>query len=220
MDAAKHTSFEFGNKHKCIELEQKVLSKQTQCYNLTSPKLNRAICGMKEISTGCYVKVKPDLSPGKCSFSGSGFMINTDGDGPARFFLVRYGLDGAIKNDIPYLRVTETWCPFGKAKPVCDKRAPETFDNNNKENVALTRAALPPNPTEQSSHWDTQVEEREGGEQTSVQGPRTTECFQKLIAQDARELKGYLSGCGSKNMHTDRNKGGTFKKQAQQYNQC
>ena len=56
---------EFKNKRKCIELEQETRNKQMKISALTTASRKSIFSDTVDLRTGCYVKVEPDLSPGK-----------------------------------------------------------------------------------------------------------------------------------------------------------
>ena len=64
--------------------------------------------------------MKPDLSPGMCSYEGSVFITDVNGDGVLRMFTVKYDKSGSIggktEAGIPYSRLIRIPSPFGSPK--------------------------------------------------------------------------------------------------------
>jgi hypothetical protein len=83
--------------------------------------------------------VKPDLSPGMCSYGGNGFITHVNGDGVPRMFTVKYDKSGSsggkTEAGIPYSHLTVVPSPFASTKLAREHRAPEMLNN------------LPPQPT-------------------------------------------------------------------------
>jgi hypothetical protein len=65
-----------------------------------------------DIMPESYVIVKPDLSPGMCSYGGAGFVTDVNGDGVLWTFTVKYDKSGSSRGKteagIQYSHVTET----------------------------------------------------------------------------------------------------------------
>ena len=144
---------EFSNKRKCIALEQATQSGHSNISELTTEMQTPTAHRVIQIGVGCYVEVTEDLSPGKYSHGGAGFVREVHGDGAQRTFTVKYnasataGID--IEKNIPYCRVTEKTSPFAATKQVRSRQPPATFSAMlDKENKQSTRARTPPAPTE------------------------------------------------------------------------
>lgn len=103
----KDASAEFANKKRCSEFEIATLKRGVSLSNLTTaPKPKRQAISTPKIaiSVGSYVQVEPDLSPGKKSFGGTGYVVAVrNGNNP--LFKVKYDLGGTEK-DIPLERLT------------------------------------------------------------------------------------------------------------------
>lgn len=123
---------EFTNKRKCIELEREVRAKQTRTsetygtYGGETYNYNRKFF---ETGPGEYVLVAPDLSPGKLSHGGTGFILH--GEGAHRLFTVRYDecatAGQSVEKDIPYARITVQPFLFSAQKPSRARKEPEKF---------------------------------------------------------------------------------------------
>jgi hypothetical protein len=115
------------------ELEQATRNKQpVKNLELTTPILTlQANQVLLTITLGSYVCAKPDLSPGMCSYEGSGFITDVNGDGFLRMFTVKYDKSGSIggktEAGIPYSCLIGIPSPFGSPKLVREcRRAPIT----------------------------------------------------------------------------------------------
>jgi hypothetical protein len=113
-DASKaqaRANAEFSNKRKCIEVEQEARDKQSKTSELTTAAAKPATLMNTGIGPGRYVEVKSDLTPGKCSHGGTGFVVSADGEGSMCTFTIRYDISspdgGKVESEVPYSRLTE-----------------------------------------------------------------------------------------------------------------
>ena len=111
--AAADADKEFHNKKRCLEAETEKRQYQANISSLTTPTAKGAGSVLPttyfgSIGVGVFVKVKQDLSPGKCSHGGSGFVTNVTGNGPSSIFTVKYNdpSGGTTESNIGYARLT------------------------------------------------------------------------------------------------------------------
>jgi hypothetical protein len=152
-NASMRATTEFANKRKCIALEQATQSMHSNSSDLTTAQQTPAALRLQQIGVGCFVQVTEDLSPGKCSYGGGGFVEKVHGDGAQRTFQVRFiksATNGKlVESGIPYWRITEKTSPFAAVKEVRRRLPPATLVKEiEKENKQSTRARTPPVPTE------------------------------------------------------------------------
>lgn len=222
--AAERAAAEFSNKRKCIELEREVRDKETKSSALTTAEDKTVSHEESQIRVGCYVDVDPDLSVGKCSHGGSGFVSAVLGEGADRTFTVKYDRSsvegGKTESLIPYNRIHERPSPFETSKQSRERKLP---DNYGKEN-ATTQPDKQPTPTEihailsmgyasnRAKGW------RAKDLGVSGEGRQKSEHFKSLLREDAKELKGYLSANPNPpNAHMIRGRKGSFKKRRSNY---
>jgi hypothetical protein len=204
---------EFSNKRKCIEFEQEERDKQSKTSELTTTVTKPATLMNTEIGPGWYVAVKSDLTPGKCSHGGNGFVTRVDGEGFKRTFTIEYDRSspdgGKVESAIPYGRLTELPNPFQESNTDRERKAPENFS---KENVPPQPAAKPALTAIHAILTDGNSRRRGPGWRAKDLGVfedgSRTERFQALLREDVKELKGYL--VRTSNTHDKRGRDGVF----------
>lgn len=103
---------EYKNKVRCVELEREVQTSQVSDYPLTSPtgKYQSTTNGPDVFSIGDYAQVTSDLSPGKCSYGGTGFIVDITKKNKHFWCSVRYDQNSTgeqrTEKDIPASRLT------------------------------------------------------------------------------------------------------------------
>jgi len=111
----KHAEKEFTNKRKCVELERESLNKQSKASSTTTANATPASLNRRGLRPGSYVRVDPDLTPGKCSHGGTGFVTATESHGMFETFTVRYDESslscGKLEANISYGQLSEIPLP-------------------------------------------------------------------------------------------------------------
>ena len=215
-EVSARVSSEFSNKRKCIELEKQVRNKQTKTSCLTTAKSTPISAAKKGVIQGDYVDVLPDLSPGKYCHGGTGYVINTYGEGAAMTFTVKFdefaaGGKGRVENGIPWSRITERRSPFGATRTERNRKSPE-----------ILTAEQPPTPAREEQPKAIHEVLKQGctsgrragwrAKDLGVYGELQTDRFRNFLIQDTKELQGYLAAKPESNQHTkDRARSGKFK---------
>ena len=116
-DAASKT--EFHNKMRCMQFEQMIQKERIDCSQLTTaPPKRSGIQTQTSIQKGEYVPVKEDLSQGKKSFGGYGWIHDAKKEGRSEFFEVRYVPGSACtqEGNIPVSRLTVLTIPHHESQ--------------------------------------------------------------------------------------------------------
>ena len=209
---------ELTNKRKCHELNSSrphATNSQKLGTHYPEPEL-QAKQVLLNITLGSYVCVKPDLSPGMCSYEGSGFITDVNGDGVLRMFTVKYDKSGSIggktEAGIPYSRLIRIPSPFGSPKLVRERRrAPITPQLTSIQEILAAGAA-------RGKHKNWRAKEL-----GVVEHGNRNEHFQNLLREDTKELVGFLStkstsGTGGSTRHNKKGRDGRFTKRATKNN--
>lgn len=218
--AAATAAAEFSNKRKCAELEEETRKKQATTSELTTARVTKKANSIEKFGAGCYVRVMPDLSPGKCSHGGTGFVMGVDGEGFQRTFTVQYDKStsdgGKTECGIPYSRLEELPSPFEPTKRERNRKSPENFAA---ENVPLKAGPPPPTAIHEILSLGHTRNRGKGWRAKDLgvleDGARTGR-FQQLLREDAKELSGYLAN--AQNSHDKRLRSGAFKKRNAKFN--
>lgn len=217
----KEAQEEFENKRRCVEFEiaQRKEQLTTVSSVTTAPKSRSKSFAKVVVSVGDYVKVKEDLSPGKCSHGGTGFVIAVDGDGGKLKAAVKYdeGMSGTVENDVPLKRITVSPVPLHYFKANRKRKATDIM------NIAA--------PSEsKSSSVPSHIEAilKDGASRGMGKGWRArslgfsskkSAAFKAAFRHDAMELKGYLRGApGFSYQHSEKYANGKFKPRAVKHN--
>ena len=126
--ATARVESEYDNKRRCIELENAVLNQQSS--DLCTPQFKAPrLSYISPIHVGEYVLVKADLSPGKCSHGGTGFVTSIlpsdDPSAPLTYDVKYDECNGTTRTEcnIPLDRLTLTTLPIFSGKKSRKKNA-------------------------------------------------------------------------------------------------
>lgn len=164
-------------------------------------KVNQAL-RPGDITLGSYVNVlESDLSPGMCSYGGSGFVTDVNGNGILRMFTVKYsecGTSGGMKEaNICYSRLTVVPSPFASTKLACQRGSPDVLNIHQ----------VPPSQSPPTAKLLTSIQDilASGASRGKTKGwrakqlgafhlGRRNERFQSLLVrEDKKQLLGFLS---------------------------
>lgn len=222
--ARKHAEKEFTNKRKCVELERETLSKQSKASSTTTANVTLASLNRRVLCPGSYVRIAPDLSTGKCSHGGTGFVTAIDGQGMRQTFTVKYDESslgsGKTESNISYGRLSEIPFPLFAARTERKRFAPDNFA---KENVPPLHSAEPKPVGIGTVLQQGYSKGRGKGWRAKDLHVHTTttrnhsEQFITLLREDTRELEGVLS-VSSSNKYNVTGRDGRFKKRKSDFN--
>ena len=154
---------------------------------------NQALLDITPVS---YVYVKPDLSPGMCSYGGNGFVMEVDANGILHTVVVKddeAGSNGGkTESDIPYSHLTVIPTPFISLKLVHKCQSPDVFN---------VQALQHPTTTQVLSIQDLLASGALHGKKKGWRAKELevaelgcqNESFQQLLHEDIKELLGFLS---------------------------
>jgi hypothetical protein len=130
---AVEAALESDRKAKCLllfEKEHRINTKYDLVTPPTKPLHNNGNRGGAIIITGDYVFVTSDLSHGKCSHGGNGYVIDFEGTGPDRKFTFQYdsrSISGMkMERNVEYHRITQIPNPAFEVTTSTRKRTATT----------------------------------------------------------------------------------------------
>ncbi len=222
-DASTRAQAELSNKQKCAELEWQTRSTQTEMSTTTTSYVSpiaKHSCRTDDIGVGCYVDVQEDLSVGKKSYGGIGYVVATSGHGENCTFSVKYieSYGKTTEKNIPYSRLTDLGNPFNF---LLTARPYTTAATENKTQSSVVHDDTPKRLHEilsmgYSKKYSRGWRARQFGFDPVTQ--KRSESFHMQLCQDARELVGYLSASPKTHLHNDREKTGRFKVRKMNFN--
>ena len=220
---------EYKKKKKCIKFEEEKRREDLKESELTTPCLTRRNIS-KELSEkpsfdlGVRVKVSEDLSVGKCSHGGLGWVIGVNGIGGNTECDVRYdycasGCQSLIEKNVNIQRMTEMPSPF--------EHSPKRI-RNSKRNTFLKEDDAPKNAhvNNESGIWikleNGYKSNRKTGWLANDNGlVKGSNEFNNELVADYKQLSGYLCGlkeCGREiNMMRDKDRRGRYKRRKNKY---
>ena len=203
-EATVRAQSELSNKRKCIALETNVRDKQSKISQLTTAtaKLSKTSRIFGDIGPGCYAEVKEDLSPGKCSHGGRGYVVAIEGEGATKTFSVKYNQCAtagmSVERGVTYSRVTELDCPLSGLKPSSarNRRPPSNFGKENvpprprapTENLPLYAVLSIAHARNRGKGWRA----KDLSVAPASNSVPKSDSFKSLMLQDAREMCLYL----------------------------
>jgi hypothetical protein len=225
---AVEASLEADRKAKCLlfEKEHRINTKYDLVTPPTKPLRNNGNRGGAVIITGDYVFVTSDLSPGKCSHGGNGYVIDFEGTGPDRKFTIQYdrcSISGMkMERNVEYHRITQIPNPAFELTTLTRKRKATTSPDTSISSESTSESTI-----FEEEPLDVILER--GWRRNRGKGWRAkdlgvfpknmevkrTSLHDELFRQDLRELKGYLRAKGTgatNNKQNDhhRKRDGTF----------
>ena len=109
LEAEIASKTEFQNKKRCMEFEQSVQREMMDCSQLTIAVPKRSGTNtMTSMQSGEYVRVSEDLSKGKKSFGGYGWIYQSRKIGRQELYDIKYVSSSATKMEynVPVSRIT------------------------------------------------------------------------------------------------------------------
>jgi len=215
-EAMARSKSKLGNKRRCIDFEKKVRQQETHTSELTTaPALAAAQKATKwTVGVGCRVQVADDLTPGMCSFGGTGYIQAFSGsDNSHRTFTVKYDEfeAGGTEHGIEYSRLTEVLLG-ARASARNVKRPTILTDVTNNP-----KAKQKPDKLHLLLAWSCSRNYSKGwrARDAGVADAKRSDRFRSLFLQDVKELQGYLSAKPETTHYQEKRKsGGKFKKRS------
>ena len=215
-EAMARSKSKLGNKRRCIDFEKKVRQQETHTSELTTaPALAAAQKATKwTVGVGCRVQVADDLTPGMCSFGGTGYIQAFSGsDNSHRTFTVKYDEfeAGGTEHGIEYSRLTEVLLG---ARPSARNAKRPTILTDVTNNP---KAKQKPDKLHLLLAWSCSRNYSKGwrARDAGVADAKRSDRFRSLFLQDVKELQGYLSAKPETTHYQEKRKsGGKFKKRS------
>jgi hypothetical protein len=222
--ADRRHATEFNDKRRCTELENAVHGDQTS--ELTTAKTKRLRLAQRiSITVGEYVRISPDLTPGKCSHGGTGYVIAcspSSDDAASTSFTVKYDEctgTTTTEKDIPVTRLTVLPIPAHRARQQRETSRTTSFGS---EATAMSSTKQPAVLTLTEKLVHACRHNRKKGWRRDELGysekdKRKNDFFQSVLA-DYNYLKGYHDATPDVIHHMQRAGDGTWKTRAKQHN--
>lgn len=220
VKAQRRAQAEYTNKRRCVEYELEERRKQATMSSLTTalPTGGRVLfdSAVAAVNPGDFVLVSEDLSSGKSSHGGRGWIKAVSGVGDATTATVEYletENSGSLKLEpaIPLSRLTI--CPIPEIpRPKRARLSTDVFVPPDQSKTASEGARTPTIGLRERLMDGFSRNRKKGWRAKDLQvddSPKPD--FNAALTKDILELRGILAGIVEGNRYTDRNKDGKFK---------